>query len=294
MSFFKPLVILLSLSMPSLAFGASCCSGGSNLSSIITNDDRFQTRLAFLNEFVVGRVGTGSAIFNDDFTEQRNLIANFSAAYSFHPRWQAGLSIPFQYRVNGDRSKEGPGDLRLNSAFEVLPLYEYSVWKPRVFVFATAVMPSGESAYNTRDPEIGSFGRGFYSLGGGFLLSKDWLKADAFLSQELLHSFKRSFAIEEVEPGMRSVTSLGAGYHFGNLRVGSSLGLEYEGERKFLKSGDRTGYSLVWNLGADLTYRFTDLLASTLTYADQTLIGPARNTSLSRSLSLGLRLRTPR
>lgn len=261
---------------------------------MITNDDRIQTSLQLTQDFVVGESRPGGSFWRDRFTDQRVFGVQWSGALLISDQWQVGASFGMENRINQDLSGTDLRDVQLNIAWEPFPIYVYSPWRPHLHVYAVSRLPVGDSAYQTQNFELGSFGRGFFSAGGGVVLSKQLLRWDFLMNSELLHSFAREFRGQKITPGLMWNSTGSVGYQLSNWRFGTTIGAEFEEGRKFEASGTKSSYSLVWNTGADISYQLAEFLVVNLSYNDQSLLGPTQNALLNRSVGLAFRTRQAR
>lgn len=275
-------------------YASACCSGGSAIPSVITGDDRFQLGSSFSSSFVVGEVNSdGESSFYNDITEESLYALNLSSAFMFSYRIQAGVQIPFQWRSVGESSEDGISDIKLNVAWEAFPLYSYSVWRPQFFIFAAMSFPTGKSTYESANPRVDTFGKGFYTPSLGFLTQKSWRRFDTSLSGEWGFPQARRFDSGKVDPGFNYSAMVSIGYRLSSFRVGLSVGPNYEEAKKLEGSSLSGGSKLVWDSSLLLSYTQNDFWSYSLSYLDQSLIGPAKNTKLNRSLSVGINYRIP-
>lgn len=275
-------------------FASTCCSSGSALPALITGDDRFQLSNSFSSSFVVGEVDSdGESYFYDDPTNETLYGVNLSSALMFSHRFQAGVQIPFQWRTLGERSDEGVGDIKLNFAWEAFPLYSYSAWRPQVFVFAAMKFPTGKSTYESVEPRLDTFGKGFYTPSLGLLAMKSWKKWDVSLSGEWGVPLSRQFNSESVDPGFTYSAVVSGGYHLADFRLGWSLGPNYEEPSRFKRANVKSKAKLAWDSSVSFSYVQNDFWSYSLGYLDQTLLGPAQNARLTRSLSVAMTYRIP-
>jgi hypothetical protein len=184
--------------------------------------------------------------------------------------------------------------------YEFLPEWEYSPWKPRGYLFGQGVFPTGgsihEAVFGSSDPwGLDSRGRGFYSAGAGALLVKSWSDWDGAVLAEAHRAFARTFSTLDgelrVSPGWGGSLAVAAGYSLTRLpiRIGLALSPVYESSILAQAPSEPDSVSasqLVWSTSAQLGWMVTRSSTLSALYTDQTLVGPARNVSLSRSATL--------
>lgn len=286
-------------------WGAACCGGTSAIPSLISGDDWAQFSVGLTEAQVVGDApAAGIPVFRSDGDTEVAETLMINGALQLTDGLQGGIGVPVIRRArsvsNMQASSAGLADIELDLAYEILPDQTYSVWRPHGFAFVEATLPTSPSIYEATAPFlIDARGRGFFSSGGGFALFKETGNFDAILVAEGHRSFSRSVTLPDgtplrLMPGWGGSLLLGAGYSpgMGNFRVGASLSPIYEGS--IGTSGgfeDESSAQLVWNASVQLGYLVTREWSASLSYLDQTLVGPARNISLSRGISLFLQRR---
>jgi len=281
---------------------APCCSGASSLPSLITGDDQAQMSFGASQGQVIGDApNEGTPIFRSSSDFETSQILRLDGAYRFLDRFQGGLGIPFIRRsrnIGGNSpSASGIGDVTLDIAYEALPEWSYSPWIPHGFIFLQSTLPTSPSVLDSSDPYLlDARGRGFFSLALGGALLKVFGNFDFALSAEWHRSFARAMDIgdgttAEVIPGYGGSALLGAGVSpwSGPVRFGMSLspifeqGIQTEGQ-----APTSSASQLVWNTSFSLGYAILKDYSASLIYTDQTLMGPAKNVSLSRTVAVSV------
>ena len=286
---------------PRLVAAAPCCGGGSAIPSLISGDDLAQLGASVSHGSVIGDApAQGIPVFRADGDLEQTQTLQLDGAYRFLDRYQAGLSLPLirryrQFASGTQNSSTGFGDARLDVAYEVLPEWGYSAWKPHGFLFLEGTVPLGPSIYDAQDSLlVDARSRGFYSLGLGTAFFKAVRHFDFAFSFEAHRSFSKTVQAADsssmiVTPGWGWSSMIGAGWspEGGRFRVGMSLSPVYEGAIQ--TEGEVNSISdsqLVWNTGVQVGYQFRSDWSASLNYTDQTLMGPAKNVNLSRTVSL--------
>jgi hypothetical protein len=279
---------------------------------MITGDDRAQLSATLSNSTVIADAPTdGLAVFRPQDDSEVTKVYRIDGAILLSDRWQAGGGLPFLSRsvaAPGERaSADRFGDAEVDTAYEFLPEWNYSAWKPRGHVFLAGAIPTGRSIYESELPGfVDATGKGFYRLQAGIVLTKRWQLWDASLITELHRSFPRTFAPTSndadgtrVDPGAGGSFSAGVGYSpkGGDLRLGLRVQPIWNSGRSILSGGTRRDSSAMRTVDTaiDANYLVAEERAGTWTlfasYVDQTLLGPARNATLSRTVALGLQHR---
>lgn len=303
-----------------LSRAAPCCGSSSSLPALITGDETRKIFASFSHGTVIGDApgaGGGVPIYRDpnSASEMRNAWALSYAEQLDEllpiPGFQVGLTLPVISNIAEVRGQSiehtGLGDLTLNLGYELLPELEYSEWKPVVFTFAQVNLPTGQSLYtSTSDALIDVTSSGFYGSHLGVLAVKRWSVMDMSALLKLGRQWGRSFdslaGVRDVQGAWTASWMIEAGvsvFEFG--RVGLSLeGIYREPLRETLRQETQNGLTttssqrMVWNSAAQASWLLGVSSSVFLSYVDQTLFGPALNTSLSRSVTLGYSYRWDR
>ena len=233
-------------------------------------------------------------------------VLNLAGAYRISDRFQAGVGVPFISRnldsPGTQASATGTGDLLVDAAYEIIPDLTYSEWRPKGFAFVQITLPTGPSTYDSKDPlQIDTRGRGFYTLGLGAAFLKTFSTIDITLTLEGHRSLGRTVTAPgggplELNPSFGGSALAGIGWSPGNgsLRIGASLSPIYEGRIEVTGTvNSLSDPQLAWNTSLQAGYLLSDEWSTGLSYTDQTLMGPAQNVSLSRSVALSVQHRWP-
>ena len=283
------------------AQGASCCGGGSAFPALILGDDTHQ----FTASYAYGKISddvlaNGKWMKRSDDNQSQTL--KLDAALLIAEHFQVGASVPVIQRQQSGEQSAGLGDVSVNLAHESFPEFSYSQWKPKGLTFLQLTLPTSPSVYDfTTQQAVDSRGRGFYSLGAGVALVKNWITYDANLQAEVHHSFARQFQDAQgkdltVTPGWGGSFTLGAGWNKGDYRLGTSVGVATE---ETIRAASVAGTSLgsaqrYYPFGVQGSYMIDTESAVTVSFVDQSLLGDPNNTSLTRSVAVSYQKRWPR
>jgi hypothetical protein len=280
------------------AFSAACCGGGASLPNLITGDFKAQLTLNASNSAVTHRVDSdGNYIKSDknEITESLTLMG----AYQFDDLWQVGVSIPYKKNTyqKGDvnESTSGLGDLKLQVAYEFLPEYSYSKWKPRGFVFIQHTFNNAKSTHEfDKEYVTDALGKGFQTTSIGTSFFKIIRSFDISIMGEFHRSQVRSFSSNDqnitIKPGDGNSLLVGGGYspRNGNLRFG--LNLVSSSENESITTGDVSEKSTskeTLELGINLGYMLEEN-SYVASYTDQSFFGYGKNTSSAKVISLSI------
>lgn len=288
-------LVVLTFLLSTEAYCASCCGGGSGAQFLITGDQRAQISLSQSQNNVIGDTNpSGESIFRNENNIERINRTNISGTYLFGEYAQVGMATNFQekYRQTlsgANEANRGLGDLTLFSAYEFLPDLSYSAYRPRGFVTMEINVPTSPSVHDSESlMATDTRGSGFYSLSVG----THWLKVIGEHSltsfQKVKISRKETFNNQLIAPG----PDYSIGFSYSHLFLKSfswSLGLTYQyktGKEVNNNGIKESEYFVDTELG--LSYQMSDDWGASLNYLDQTIMGPAKNTTLSRQINLGI------
>ena len=309
-AFLLPAFVLVASPLGAVdARAAACCGGTSAAPSLISGDDAYQFGIAFSNAEVIGDAPeSGRPVFRGSDSDEVTRTLRLDAAAILSDRTQASVTIPFATKSvrAGDaaNSSSSMGDLSLGFGYEAWPQWTYSEWKPHGFLFTQLNVPVAHSIYDTEaQGATDALGTGFYRMAFGALFLKTWRIWDASFTPEAHYSLPKTFSdgsgsALRVRPGFGASADLGLGYNFVGLpfRLGVRLQPVWNQARAIAMDGmnPRSSDQWVWNAGFDFSYLVSEQWSTTASYTDQTLLGPAVNTTLSRTVALSFQRRFPR
>src|ERR1017187_4276103 len=187
-------IIALLVVLPSRCFSAACCGGGFNIPSVIVGDDKTQFTSSLSQSQVADDISS-TGIWTPRMGRDTTQTLKLEGATLLADRLQVGMSAPFVKRSVETmlaNSNSGVGDVGVVTAYEIMPELEYSLLKPKAFIFSQIISPTGKSIYESTDPLASDVtGRGFWSWGAGFILSKIIYNFDVQLTAEMHKSFDR-------------------------------------------------------------------------------------------------------
>ena len=295
---FSKLFFLFAVAAPLKSFAAPCCSSGGAAPLIMTGDQRARVAISTSQATIIGSTESDrQPVFRSKNDRESITTTSLEAVALITDRWQAGVALPFVVR-SIDRpgtsvTTSGIGDARASASFEAMPEHAYSPWRPQMFHFLQLSLPTGTNVYE--QPQEAT-GKGFFTLTAGALLKKVHGDFDVQLVPEVHYSWERNFRdLDEdvrVFPGWGTSLLLGAGWNpsGGSLRFGALVRPQLnQGKTITTERGLGTASSeLVWDATVEVGYLLRDQLSLTLSYTDQTLIGPTRQTDLLRTAALSL------
>ena len=274
------------------SFGASCCVGNTSLPNLMTIPAKWQFSSQATYSKVIGDASTnGDYVFRDSSNKDTSQILRLDVAFQRN-EWQMGIGGQFIQNTRHSNSEEesnrGIGDIFIYGAREFN--IEYERFNP-LFNFR---IPNAPSNYNSKEKlQTDARGSGVPEVSTGILwihTGKTW---DSQIAPTLFYRFSKTFnENEKIKVGSQWGGALMLGMGFvpwrSKYRISTSLTPRYESSKKMTSNETNTKSDRVLSVDSlvGLTYMINAHQNLGLNYLDQTLVGPARNTLLSRSLSL--------
>ena len=301
-----PLVVTEVLSPLSQVQAAPCCARSPAVPMIVMGDNQAQINLGsgFVN-VVAETDDHGVPQFGSPADSESNLTYRIDFSGLISDRLQVGLTLNYlNHSVTNDylgNTEWGWGDTRVNVAYEFLPVWKYSEWKPQGYVFSSLTVPTGRPIYYSQsDAATDVMGDGFFTLSVGTLFTKRIEAWDGFIITELHYSLPREFSGEvetiQVKPGFGGSMGIGFGWSPGEgpVRIGMRLQPRVDQAKIVPEIRSRIGSSPIISLcdfGIDFAWMASQTQTLMLSYTDQTLIGYAINSNLNRIYALNYQFR---
>ncbi len=295
----KKLVLFIFL-ISTKAYSAACCGGGvSGMPLLITGDFKALFMASLSQDEIIGDDFSKSQefVFYSKENQTKSEVLSLKNAYLLSDTIQFGFGTGVLQKrralPNGtEESSSGLTDSHFQLTYEFLPERYYSVWKPRAFFYTKWVFPTGSHTYESENlyrTDVHGLGLIVPSLGVAFFkILKQW---DLLLTTELHHGLSRDFDGLKVEPSLGGSLTLAAGYNTKSfpLRIGFALTPKYEGKKKLSGTiNSETSSQIVWDTMINISYLLPNSYSLSTFYRDQTLMGPAKNTDLTRSVGVSL------
>ncbi len=241
----------------------------------MTGGEKAQFSLSSVSQTSIGDAPeSGPAVYRDPSDYERSDSFILNGSFLVADRVQVGGRVPWIHST--DRSSLG--DIGATVGYELIPEKKYRQIPSKLFGYAVIQLPTGDSIYDNAGSSTQVTGTGFLSGGGGLSFLQRLYKAwDLSGHVEMRKPFPRF----DRNPGVEFTSSLGAGFQvIPNL---IRIGMRVSPNQRLRTSTSPS--SLVW----DTSFDGTVFLGSHVlrgAYVDQTLLGPAYNTTLTRSFLL--------
>lgn len=285
-------LFLFSLLAVTDSFASSCCVSNTSISNLMILPSKWQQSFSLSQTRIIGDVNEkGSSTFRRSTNKDQTNLARVDLSYGWSERYQSGVSVKYQDRTRkfyGESSDSaGWSDVGLSHAWKMFP-------HQRLWAFQTLNIPTARSAYDSNtDFSVDARGTGTYqtSLGAfGIINLREW---DFLYSAEVHRSFARTIRNRETttEVGAFWGTSASGGVGYipwrSKGRYGISLSPRLEGSKSVTVNKSRSpgASSLVWDSSLNYSYTINAQYSLGLNYIDQTILGPAKNTLLGRTVS---------
>ena len=282
-------------------FAASCCGGGANFPGLITGDYKSQFVSSINHSSIIGHTNSNKeSIFHSKDNNERSQTLKLTGTMQVSDLWQAGLSLPIVRksfnRPGNTNTHSGLGDIELHGAYEFLPEYSYSSWRPRGFLFVSATLPTAPSI---NDPDVileveRARGQGFMVLKSGFSFFKVLGNWDFQLLGQLEKPFARTFQTKgssiQKHPGLgwSALASFGHSPFGGDFRWGMAFAPSSKAAVRNSENTLLSDSQFVWDTTLSLSYLVNFDWSVNFNYTDQTILGPSKNATLSRSSALSI------
>ncbi len=300
----KSRLAILVLLFSGLANGAACCGGGGLMPTLISGDQRMQVTATTTYAAVVADAPvSGGAVPRGAQDQETRGTVRLDAASLISDRWQLGVSLPLVRRYRARNGTQigalGLGDATVMAGWEMLPQWTYSPWRPKGLVFATVTAPTGRSALDSASLyQIDAMGRGYWTFSVGALLQKTWGAWDVMLMGEAHQPLSRTMVTDAGDfrliPAWGASAALGAGWNWGDWRLGGMISSVFEGPLTTQGLVDEVGNAQTsFPVTIQVAYLVADHISLGGFYSDNAML-PASNMPLSRSVSLLLQARWDR
>lgn len=275
---------------------AACCGGSSALPGIITGDDAALISASLNHSQILSDVNSQGSWFKKNNYYIQSVQIDMASI--FKDLWQVGANFSVVKKTDSSIQYSGVGDLGVSLGYEFLPEYGYNPMTPRGHVFSQLVIPvEGKTIYEMNSNKT-PIGKGFYQLGLGMVLSKNYKNYDGLITLNLQKGLEKKINSEQVEgillPGWGGLLSVSVGYNVAKVRYGIQLQHSVSEPNKI--NGDKGALSAQQSTQLGLSYAYLVQEGKTLSvsYINQRWLGRPLNTSLSESVLVSYQSRWAR
>ncbi|MBY0518636.1 MAG: hypothetical protein K2P81_17125 [Bacteriovoracaceae bacterium] len=279
------LIIFFSLYLTDLK-AASCCVANAGLPQLITLPAKWQITSQLSHSQVIADTNPkGSTVFRGDNNKEQVTTLAGSVAWA-KGLWQLNSSFAWaqKNRRLGDQeaSSVGASDPSVAVVREI-PTGHFG---HRIWSFLRHVFPAANSIYDSQNAlatqSLGA-GRPQTGLGALYVWNGRFFDAQMVSEIHLGHGNTRGQTHLGAQPG--GSIGAGGGWVKKKWRTGVMLTSRFEGASQITQDGEKSSTSRiqVWDSNFSLGRQLDAFSNIAISYNDQTLFGPARNTTLTRS-----------
>lgn len=288
-------ISIFSFLIPAKLMAAACCGGGGSSANLIIGDYSSQFAVSSSYSNVVGdQSGADKVRFWNDGREQKTLTYKLSAATLIGERFQTGasgeyLQKRYEFSSGNKENSNHLGDTSLFVSYEMWTESFYRSWWPRFFISLTHTLPTGIGLYESQKrgmSDVNGLGRHqtqlglhFYKRLPSFLLRSKIEVYQRFKKDKVGSSNGGSFEIGIARLPPKSAWSYGIG-----VKTIINEGANVQEEQALV----RTPQERFFEVNPHVSYSFDNNWGVDASYTDQTIIGPVKNTTLSRTFALTL------
>lgn len=289
------LIFFMMLSLPSLGSANSCCGQSPASFTVLSLDQIVSVNTAYSYIESQGRMLNSDEFYLWDSKKRRVHSLQLNIAGTIADRQQYFISTALLNGSYQDSRENGSAqhlnDTQLGYTYEILPEYSFSYWRPVVYLSLMANLPTGNSIYDESKLSEGAdvTGHNQWGLGVGLTLRKVYFPLTLTFQTRTLRLFEKDFGNLQVSDFYDSSLALLANYatSFSNIALNLGVTTNHLSARTISPGG--TSQSLLNStIILGLQKVFDDNWSAGLNYSDQTLVGPAKNSILNRTVTLNM------
>ncbi len=283
-------LILFSLS---LAEANSCCGQSPASFTVLQMQQKLSINTSYAFLRAEGRILASDAFYLWDDRVREIQSINLNIAGSIGERHQYFLNSSYLQGHYQDLSMDSYSthwaDTLVGYNFELLPEYSFSYWKPIIYISALLNLPTGKSIFQTNELGEGAdvTGHNQWGTGVGLSFRKVYFPFSLTLQLRSLRIFARDFGDTNVSNFYDSSAAVLMNYASNLWGLGFNSGLTFNhlSPRKIQPVNRESEVSQNFTLLLGLQKSIDESISVGLNYSDQTLIGPAKNSILNRSMN---------
>jgi hypothetical protein len=294
---FKLTLILAGSIFSQAGNSAACCSGGGVASPIMTEQSLFELRLGVSRSSVVAeQFETDKPIFWDTQRRQYTTIFTPSLSRKLWGDWQLGMSVDltakdYLFDGGGQEKSTRLGDSRLLIAYELIYPSAPFVLRPQAFISLEHVFLTGRGLLQSQKAGLSDVsGLDQPMTSAGLHLYKRLSPLRYSFDTRLSYVYRKSIGETQLLDRFELQTGIGVLWSriFSSMSGGLSLSLTAkQGRKRQQRQRETTAPSeQYFEISPYIIFHLDDRAAVSLTYADQTIFGPVKNTTLSRRIAM--------
>jgi hypothetical protein len=289
------LFLILTIFTSQHVMASSCCGQSPASFTVLSLDQRFSLSSAVSYTKSIGRIYEESDefyIWSDKTREVHRTSINLAG--SLGNRQQGFIKVNLLNGHYSDSFESGKSsklsDTLVGYTFEALPEYTFSYWKPIIYLTAFLNIPTGHSIFDQNSLSEGTevTGHSQWGVGAGITLKKVYFPYTLTLQVRTIELLEKQFTRTRVSSFYDHSVALLINYasNLWNLQFNSGLTWTSLSPKTLAPSQVRSGGSQSFNVLLGLQKSITENWVGGVSYSDQTLVGPAFNSLLNKSLSI--------
>jgi hypothetical protein len=290
------LLIGLFLIFNESVFANSCCGQSPASFSVLSLEQSLSLTTSYSYIESQGRVLNAQEfyVWRNKKREIQSLQINLASSLNSRSQIFFSSSILRGHYVDSleNETSVNTGDSQLGYTYEVLPEYQFSYWKPIVYLSAISNLPTGKSIYDHSQLSEAADVTGYnqWGLGLGLTIRKVYFPLTLTFQAKSLKVFSKQFDAVRVSDFYDNSLALLCNYASSIKSVNLNLAITTNQltQRNISESQNPTGLSQASIVLIGLQRNLNEAWGVGINYSDQTLIGRARNTILNKTLNLSL------
>ncbi len=271
----------------------SCCGQSPASFTVLALEQKLSVNTTYSAIESQGRVFNSDEFYIWEQKTRRIQSMQLNVAGTWQSRHQYFLSSSYLQSEYKDNFSSGNAshlsDTVLGYTYEALPEYSYSPLRPLIYLTLMANLPTGKSIYDTSTLNEGTdvTGHHQWGLGAGLTLRKVYFPVTLTLQARSLYLFAKKFSQIEVSGFFDSSLSALANYatRFYDVSINTGFTFNHLSPRT-ISPGETSLSSQNITFIMGLQKPLNEAWNVGLNYTDQTLIGPAKNSILNKTISL--------
>jgi hypothetical protein len=295
------IILFFYLGLTESVSASSCCGQSPAQFTLLQLGQKLSVGYALTSLQTQGRVfDDPKEFFIWEDRSRQMYFHSLDLATEFLPRHQLFVRTAFvttQFQLQGlqERSQH-MADTQVGYSYEILPEYSYSPYKPKVFATLLLNAPTGLSIYDGGQITEGAgvTGHNQWGVGGGLTAFKTWQPWTLTLQSRVFQMIEKSFDQVQVSSFLDHATTLGVSYSdflSGLIILNLSwneITPRWSAPSARPESAIRSQGGQFVNLVFSFQKPWGENWVTGISYLDQTLLGPARQTLLNRSFIFNL------
>jgi hypothetical protein len=288
------LILILSFT-PVLAKANSCCGQSPASFPVLALDQKVSVNTSYSVSKAEGRIYNPDqfVVWNSKDRQVQSLQLSFAGTFRSRHQFFANtafLRSDFKDLYQNDHAQSF-SDTQAGYTYEIVPEYNYSLWRPLIYTSLLLNLPTGKSIYDNTQLGEGTdvTGHNQWGLGVGFTIRKVFFPVTLLLQGRTLQMLKKQFSNVEVGSFYDSSLAMLGSYSLSWQAVTLHLGITTNHlSSRTLNASIESQSMQNTSLLIGLQKSMNDSWTVGFNYSDQTLLGPAKNSVLNKTLTMNL------